>query len=130
MNTRMMVLVFACVPLLQTTTAAAVNTGGELLRYCEQAERVFSTNPNVSSGANVDQANQCLAFIQGVLGGVRMADVLSNVKYTLLCTPSGVRNEQFIRVVLSWLRQKPEALHEDAGALVALALIAAFPCGK
>jgi hypothetical protein len=44
------------------------------------------------------------------------------------CIPANADNDQFVRVVLKYLNDNPATLNYPAGALVAKAVIAAFPC--
>jgi hypothetical protein len=46
------------------------------------------------------------------------------------CIPIGVSTGQGARVVIKYLRDHPEQLHEDGPILTFNALIAAFPCTK
>jgi hypothetical protein len=54
--------------------------------------------------------------------------VLLNKK-ALFCTPeSGITNDQAARVVVKYLREHPERLHEKESLLAMAAFAEAFPC--
>jgi hypothetical protein len=53
---------------------------------------------------------------------------LSVQTQTVYCIPSNADNDQFVRIVLKYLNDNPATLHYPAGALVANAIVAAFPC--
>jgi hypothetical protein len=103
-------------------------SGSDLVNRCEQAERILLAPRNAPSGANVSEAYQCSFFMSGVIDGVRAGIALTNSSQRLFCLPRNAANDQILRVVLTWLRQHPQDLHDPAGILVAVALRDAFPC--
>lgn len=46
----------------------------------------------------------------------------------LICIPEGVTGHQQISIVMKYLDQNPEKLHEPESKLIFLALAGAFPC--
>ena len=106
-------------------------SGSEVLRNCEQAERVLATPAGVPSNANLRQAGMCLGFLVGLEQGIIIGESSSGGAdaKSLFCVPPNVTYEQRGRVALLWLRNHPERLHEYASPLIALAFRDAFPCG-
>ena len=47
-----------------------------------------------------------------------------------ICRPSGASPQQMAKVVVRFMEQHPERLHESFLALAATALFSAFPCSK
>jgi hypothetical protein len=103
--------------------------GGDMLRYCEQAERAISAPSGTPSSANLDEANLCLGFIAGVNAGVQIESaVRGEIAPTFFCIPRAVNAEQQMRVVIQWLRANPAKHHEPAAILLGFAFRDAFPC--
>jgi hypothetical protein len=112
-------------------------TGVELLDHCTTAIRV--TEQHSGSTSEYYDGAFCLAYVLGFADGLKMGSVVNTVKSNTrtpttsggnvgVCEPDHVSNEQLIRVVLKYLQQHPESLHEPAGFLVWTALHEAFPC--
>lgn len=97
--------------------------------YLEHLGRI-SKGPNDPAGKTIAALAklQSEALAQGppprALEG---ADVESLV-HSQVCIPTGTTNEQHLRVIVKYLRDHPEKLHEPAGSLSLEALKAAFPC--
>ena len=78
----------------------------------------------------------CLGFLQGTR---LMNDYLNTpslkygflgAKYALFCQPKISTNAEAARIVVKYLRDHPERLHEDEFILALAALNAAFPCAN
>ena len=78
------------------------------------------------TGAESAAQLSCLSYLVGFVHGLTVQSYLSDRKLT--CIPDGVTPEQLRRVVVKWLEEHPENLHESAMGEVALALKNAFPC--
>lgn len=116
-----------------STNAAADYTfsGNNLLRYCEQGERILSAPDGVPSGANSREASMCLGFLEGArLGIVYGEHAAGENGPKLFCSPNGAPPSQFLRVTLQWMRNHPERLHEHGVVVVGSALSEAFPCQR
>lgn len=111
--------------LLFAATAQA-NNGATLLLQCEEAEQV-SRN---SSARNELAIGMCLGMVQGV--ALTMESMNSNLPPHLrTCFPDErLTGVQASRIVLKFLRENPELLHEAAAYLAILAFHKAFPCAK
>lgn len=70
----------------------------------------------------------CVGYVAGLKDAFRMTPDLLGAK-PLYCPPeAGVKNDQLVRIVLTFLRDNPNALHESARGSVLVALSRAFPC--
>lgn len=99
-----------------------ITTGNEFLRYCKPAlERNTPFKDSVNS-------IYCLGFVSGYLDGYRIGLVPKGNR-PLFCLPKdGVENGQAIRIVIKYLENNPETLHESVRITMAIALGKAFPC--
>jgi hypothetical protein len=104
-----------------------------------QSSKERSAEPTVffygPSGSNLLRACQAEAktidgsFCRGyIAGAVDQMVGLSVQTDTVYCIPSNGDSDQLIRVVLKYLKENPATLNYPAGALVAKAIVAAFPC--
>ena len=59
-------------------------------------------------------------YLKGYLAGFCGAQPQLNI-------PPGVTFDQIVRVILKWLQNHPERLHEDARVLIYCSLVDAFP---
>ena len=67
----------------------------------------------------------------GYLGGFNDAAVLIDTAaaHGIYCVPpTGIENDQLVRVVKKYLDEHPEDLHQSARILILFALREAFPC--
>ena len=70
------------------------------------------------------------------IGSMLMLQGLSNVIFTdaedspalNICAPSEVKTTQYARVVVRFLQEHPELLHENGARLALSAAIQSFPC--
>ena len=116
-------------------------TGVQLLDHCTAAVRLLEQQ----SGTTTEHFEYgfCLAYVLGFGDGMRIGSlktVVNTVQTNTtapttfggvgVCAPVDVSGEQLVRVVLKYLQQHPELLHEPAADLVWTALHEAFPCHK
>lgn len=67
----------------------------------------------------------CSAYLMGVLDGA----VMMQAHKKEICLPQeGISGEQYRRIVVKWLEDRPKILHESKRLHAVLALIDAFPC--
>jgi hypothetical protein len=64
----------------------------------------------------------CLVLMQGILHVSQL--------FGVLCPPGASNNSQYARIVVKYLRDHPEKLHERDSLLMFSALAQAFPCKK
>ncbi|WP_223592418.1 Rap1a/Tai family immunity protein [Pseudomonas sp. A-R-19] len=106
--------------------AAMAMDGNELLEGCQAMIQTDDTGeaPPVNL---IIGAGQCL----GIVEGVRMTMFYLNgslPEAARVCFPKGVTTGQGARVVVKYLKDNPEELHEDATSLIFFAYHKAFPC--
>ena len=103
-------------PSLAQAQVSLGSSGTKLLENCtEHAKADLGTGVSVSWY----QAGLCAGYVNGVW------DVSDKI-----CTPKGSTLGQAIRVVLKYLNDHPERLHEHMAELVVDALRAAWPCKR
>lgn len=71
----------------------------------------------------------CLGYVSGVTDMVGLFPPQKDGKKLICVPPSGISNDQAIRIVVKWLSSNPETLHQTARTEIFLALAKAFPCG-
>lgn len=101
---------------------AHAGNGNELLSHCQSAERFLDEKGNFDEKA---------AYCVGLMDGVKSSLILlkaSTGSDQMGCLPRNLSNAQGIRVLLKYLREKPENLHQEGSVLTMIALINAFPC--
>jgi len=102
--------------LLDPSRASAVTgfyTGKKLLELCE---RVWTEQ-------------LCVVYIAGV-SDAHAVDSARQTFPEAACVPEHVMGSQLEGIVVKWLKEHPEMLHDDAAPLVLMALHDAFPCGE
>jgi len=76
----------------------------------------------------ISQLNLSFAAKAGVkLTGPEEAQKLA-LQTAFICIPDGVSPGQLARIVVKWLREQPESLHEPRSVLTLKAFTDAFPC--
>jgi len=92
-------------------------TGQELNRMMQHSEERHSDDGDFQAGA-----------YEGYIMGV--SDGLMGTSLYYYCPPAKIDKNQLRGVVSKYLKTHSQDLHVPAGALVAAALIEAFPCKK
>ncbi len=111
---KLVVAVFALLLIVPAHSADSDDRAENLLRQC--------TSSDTSSERLV-----CLSYLNGVLDGAVVMQVY--VQKPKLCLPDeGVSMEQYRRIVVKWLGDRPNVLHESKRIHAVKALIDAFPC--
>jgi hypothetical protein len=121
-------LSFVC--LSQSTVAQEKHTGMELHHECEAVANEHPTGIDAANGL------YCMGYLQGVVEAFRqwegMTDSVS--KFTTLhtyppgCIPDGVTAGEVVKVVIKYLNDNPNKLHERQYIVVIDALATAYPC--
>ena len=100
--------------------------GNKLLADCEASIAIIDDRAQSLGTAKLHGSGRCLGFLQGLK---RASDYYEFTKRGgLFCAPDSVTYGQQIRIVVKYLQNHPERLHEDEFILAATALRAAFPC--
>jgi hypothetical protein len=105
------------------TAKAQALTGSQLQEACKAV--TDDNTPPIRLGT-------CLGFVRGVVDTQAMWEVVAQVDKSYpkvhSCVPKEVEMKQTVQVVLKFLDDHPERLHEPAVILVLEALHNAFPC--
>ena len=65
----------------------------------------------------------CIGFVNGLVNGYVFSD-----RNTYLCPPANSNVGQWERVIIKYLEDNPQMLHEPASVLAINAMFEAFPC--
>jgi hypothetical protein len=112
--------------------ALAEKSGNDVLSNCQTAVRL-SDNNGAPAGEYHD-AGWCMGWVTSALQLTKLHNEWTDFvkqKPTLLqfCVPDpGIPVIQAVRVVVKYLRDHPEQLHEDGMGLTVAALKNSFPC--
>lgn len=112
-------------------TGHVLADGNLLLQQCKDALTVLDGGVGKSAfGGGV-----CLGKIDGALDGIEMSrgyysGLSGKTLPPFICRPETVTKEQQLRIVVKYLKENPEKLHEPEVSSIALAMAFAFPCGK
>jgi hypothetical protein len=123
------VIAFSAVILISPNSysASVKDTGAELLQQCIEAELAFDKKGK----PNYLDVGLCIGFVDGFLEGHATHEHLAEVFTTTrsltpipkaLCMPA-LSTGQIIRVILKYMRDNPEKLHNDKAAIVLWALV-------
>jgi hypothetical protein len=112
--------------LLCGTSKAQLLTGEQLQTKCSTIKR------DIEDKTSTWTDGFCLGYISGILDSQSLWDYLVHVgkdyPQTHYCLPDEATNSQVVQVVLKFLNDHPERLHEPANTLILEALHNAFPC--
>src|SRR5690606_38968927 len=106
-------LVFALVVALHSNAVVA-SDGNKLLQDCGDMERFVDGG---NSTSNLMGIGFCLGLMEGITNSNALYQVRAPGKEFLCLPKGGVTNGQAARVVLRYLRDHPEQLHENAFVL-------------
>jgi hypothetical protein len=124
----------------QTTSTATKSDGNQLLHDCSALVRYIDAGFTVATGSTAATSkfgsDWCIGYIYGFVAGfdaMAMAEGKTYEEYltlkrTYICFPDGNTLGQDARVLVKFLNDHPERLHEDEGGLVFAAFMNAFPC--
>jgi hypothetical protein len=105
------------------------NTGRVILEVCQTAVAVMDNPRGIYSADEAMNAGQCIGNINGFFDfyhvGLTAGWIAGTARF---CTPNGATNEQYLRIVVKYLKANPEKLHQNGTWLIYQALREAFPC--
>lgn len=108
-----------------STREKLVETGGAFLKTCSVVEKPTKT---LSSTELLD-ANYCAAYIAGFVDALQVTAEL--YQEAVACFPEGeIDLRQATKMVLAYIREKPERRERTTAVLVGAALARAYPCRK
>jgi hypothetical protein len=99
--------------------------GNKLLSKCSSAVKL-QDNESLSP-SDMRDAEWCLGYVSGIDDGIEIASGTRNTARPY-CIPEGVTTGQGVRVVVKWLSDHPDKLHNTGRILVVASLADAFPC--
>lgn len=127
MNARIHILALVTLATLVTPRICRAD-GNELLKQCAPVVALMDDAGNFSSSTRKSHE---MGFCVGIAQGITNLNLLyqyANMK-TLFCLPTGgIQNGQAVRVIVKWLREHPERLHESEGVLAVSAFVDAYRC--
>ena len=97
--------------------------------------RVCSAAVKQSDGGQLTQeeglgAIYCASYVGGFLDGMSLT-LRASKGNKVVCIPErGITNDQAARILVKYLRENPETLHETGRVSLFVALAKAFPCSK
>lgn len=107
---------------VKTFAADDMRSGNALLRHCTAA----LSNDGSTNMTDAFMRGRCFGVMAGILDTVAVYTEL--IKPPLFCPPAEGTIEQATRVVLKYLQDHPEELHNNGVQLSIAAFIKAFPC--
>jgi len=105
-------------------------TGNDILSMCNTV--VYLGNFKMKS-INISRKGYGSAmYCIGMVSGLRTANALKGVDgMKWFCSPEGnITNEQYVRIIVKYLKDNPKDLHRSGTMLALLALTDAYPCRK
>jgi hypothetical protein len=118
----------------QTTSTFINNDGNQLLENCGALVR--HADAGFTAATNTSEAHWCVGYISGFREGFDAMAMVSTKTYegyltlksTYICFPNEHTIGQDARVLVKFLSDHPERLHEAARILVLAAFEKAYPC--
>ena len=99
--------------------------GNEILAKCQVAVRFANGEVTTLDANQSGDMGFCVGLVQGV---THMVAFLEDRVPGVACLPPNITNAQAARVLVRFLSEHPELLHEGETLLVMKALHEAFPC--
>jgi hypothetical protein len=108
------------------------NDGSQLLDSCSE---VVKTLDDSNHQIDHDKFYWCMGFIDGVHAFIEVQRTIASTSFEEYKTkavfgiliPDGVTKGQMARVIVKWLQDHPQRLHEDRDMLALVSLREAFP---
>ena len=119
------------------SSSAFTQDGNKLLFGCSQVVKYLD---GVKKSLDSD-ASYCMGLLKGFMHATTIGHgIYSNDRpnYKVegskdkrgICLPQSVTISQSSRIIVKWLKDHPNKLHEDETILIFLALYQSFPCNK
>lgn len=104
--------------------------GNHLLNQCKHYINFLDTGDTEKIKEHPYSVPYCQGFIDSSREVVSQMRIFVDDDRFKACIPIEIPNDQIARVVVSYLKQKPDLLHKSAGLISMMALINAYPCAK
>jgi Rap1a immunity proteins len=116
------------------TSAETKFNGNTLLEKCGALVRF--ADAGFTGTYDTSDAHWCLGYLDGfiqaldesALVSAKTYDDYKSLRTSYVCAPAGSTIGQDARILVKFLNDHPERLHEDEGTLTFAALVHAFPC--
>lgn len=106
-------------------TSIATEDGNELLKGCNVFVQLLDEGTMDQESA-ID-VGRCIGFMEATLNWGKLYEI-KNPESAFFCTPSDLKTGQAVRIIVKYMREHPEDLHEPKIFLVIAALRSAYPC--
>ena len=106
---------------------SADDDGNALLDNCKTVLNMGGRTHTVKGKDAPHKIGYCRGLLRGLILSMQYYRVSSR-KDALYCTPDDITSEQAVRVVVKYLEEHPEELHETDAILATKAFMQAFPC--
>ena len=111
-------IIFICFSFSSNLSAAAYLTGNDLMKDCQDAN-----SPAALS--------HCYGYIKGMVDGHDATVFWGDTTLGQFCVPDNVNAHQIKLIVIKYINERPEKLHNFAASVFLMeSLIAAFPCSQ
>lgn len=122
----MRVIIIALI-LLLSNNIYANSSGSELLRQCQNSIKHIEDD---YKDLDLFYSGYCLGLLNGFAKAYQQSHIFYELgaEKKLPCVPAEATGDQLIRILVKYLKDKPERLHEPYGPLVYSALAGAFAC--
>lgn len=127
MKTPLACLVALLLVIWSPITAAQVD-GSALLATCSAAVKELD-------GEKISQQEAlgslyCVAYVSGFLDATSLAAKFTAGRRSICMPDNGITNGQAARILVKYLRENPQTLHESGRLSLYIALAKAFPCAN
>ena len=112
--------------LLPSASRAQGPPGSELLRACGAAQKQ-SDGIKISDEEAIGSI-YCIGYISGFLDSLALSSAASGGGQKICLPQRGITNDQAVRVLVKFLRENPQTLHESGRMSLYIALARTFPC--
>lgn len=136
---KLLLLSVLCAGVLLSSATYADYTANDLLKFCKGVDRFIDGNENPGELA---LSGACMGYINGIMAGYEGAVSDANIVYKqkhgpdpygrdLVSKPwnipAGVTHDMIVKVVIKYLENHPENLHELSATHVLRAIVQAYP---
>lgn len=113
--------------LFATYSSGVLADGNKLLSQCNAAIQIMDGG-TLPKDAYI--AASCLGLVQGITN-LNLLYQVNEKNDTFFCLPAGgINNGQAARIVVKYLKEHPEKLHENESFLAIGAFVEAYPCPR
>lgn len=100
--------------------------GSELLRACGAAVKQ-ADGLKVSDDEAIGSI-WCIGYVSGFLDSLSVSVSTTGGRQNVCLPQRGISNDQAVRILVKYLRENPQTLHQSGRMSLYIALARAFPC--